>query len=128
MVAILDKFPNQKYDVVVSDLFKKLARSDVLIKPSMGTKNLLCSLAGGSLFIIPEEMNSIDILIDTNRKGSEYKFRESKQEGFYDSPMMFSLFGIPNWTFHVNRKHNDSHGFSYYKFNIGRYTSYIPEN
>lgn len=110
--CIRDNSLETGYHQKCDELLRKLANSDVILKPCVGSKNLLVSLAAGCVFIGPEELKELDFIIDANRQDSNYRIKLIKQEGRIDETYV-RLFGVIDWGYCLNRRFEsfDSHGF-----------------
>jgi hypothetical protein len=97
------------------DLFRALSNSDVILKPSLGTRNLVFTIGAGCVFIGPEDNQSLDIIIDANRPGSKYRIREVKQEG-HDNETVVRLFGVDNFVYALHRSPSDLPDYEFHEF------------
>ena len=102
-------------DMEYIELFRKLANSDVILQPSLGTRNLVFTIGAGCVFIGPEDNQSLDIIIDANRQGSKYRIRESKQEG-HNNETIVRLFGEDNFVYALHRYPSDLPNYEFHEF------------
>lgn len=102
-------------DMAYVELFQKLANSDVILKPSLGTRNLVFTIGAGCVFIGPEDNQSLDMVIDANRQGSMYRIRESKQEG-KPGETIVRLFGEDNFVYAIHQTSDIWPGYEKHKF------------
>ena len=98
----------------IEELLNKLARSDVIIEPVIGLKNLLVVAEAGCVFIGPEKWQQLNLRINTNRSDSDYRLKELVQQGALGTTFI-SLFSIPDWNYEIHRENSSLPNFPGYR-------------